>query len=164
MGDKSLPAGPASSAGGSGQVFYRFTNPEGRLVITDTPPGGPAPTGGPAEVVVLEPPPPKSIVSGLEMRSLWIGVGLGIAGGFLLSWVLRIVPRMVARFVIGAAILVVAGLAYLGWMRRSTGLSQDLAATPQALVEDAKQAVEKMNARMREQDEQLKKLENESKK
>jgi uncharacterized membrane protein (Fun14 family) len=162
MGDKNLPGGVASG-GGSGQVFYRYVNPEGRLVITDAPPGGPAPGGGPADVVVLEPPPPKSIMSGLDTRSLWVGVALGVVGGFTLSWLLRVIPR-VGRLVVGAAILVVGALAYLGWMRRSAGLSQDLAATPQALVDDAKRAVEKMNARMHQQDEELKKLENESKK
>jgi uncharacterized membrane protein (Fun14 family) len=163
MDDKGLPGATASGDGGSGQVFYRYTSPDGRLVITDTPPGGAGPAGGPSEVVVLEPPPPKSVLSGLEMRSLWVGVVLGILAGFLLSWALRVVPR-IGRFLIGAAVLAVGALAYLGWIRRSTGLSQDLAATPQALVDDAKRAVEKMNARIREQDEELKKVENESKK
>ncbi|MGA2447506.1 MAG: hypothetical protein ABTD50_02385 [Polyangiaceae bacterium] len=162
MGDKNLPVGVASGSG-SGQVFYRYVNPEGRLVVTDTPPGGLEAGSGHGDIVVLEPPAAKSALSGLEMRSLWVGVALGIVAGAFLSWLLRLIPR-VGKLVVGAGILVVGALAYLGWMRRSAGLSQDLDATPQALIDDAKQAVEKMNARMREQDDELKKLEHESKK
>ena len=164
MGDKSLFASAGSGDGGSGQVFYKYTGPDGRLVITDSPPTG-APVGsGPADVVVLEPPPPKSVLSGLEMRSLWLGVVIGVAAAVLLSWVIRIMPKMVGRILLGAAAAAIIGLGYLGWMRRSAGLSQDLTATPQALVDDAKRAVEQMNARMRQQDEEIKKIQNDSRK
>jgi hypothetical protein len=102
-------------------------------------------------------------MSGVDVRSLYLGVGVGIFAGFLLSWVLRILPR-VGKIVLLAALICAGGLAYLGWMRRSAGLSQDLVATPQTLVDDAKTAVEKMNLRLRQQDEELKKIEAESKK
>jgi hypothetical protein len=57
----------------------------------------------------------------------------------------------------GLALLSIYG--YLGWMRRSTGVTGAALASPSAVIQDAKSAVEKMNAHVRAQEAELKAIE-----
>jgi hypothetical protein len=55
-------------------------------------------------------------------------------------------------FLVVAAIVVAGTGAYFGMLRGATGGSQAAFATPSAIIDDAKRAVEKANQRQREQE------------
>lgn len=63
--------------------------------------------------------------------------------------------------VIGAMALL--ALAYFGWIRRQSGQSESVFASPSALVDDARKAVDQANRRNREQEEALKEIERQAK-
>ncbi|HEX3853381.1 MAG TPA: hypothetical protein VHW01_20595, partial [Polyangiaceae bacterium] len=60
--------------------------------------------------------------------------------------------------IIGGVIVLLGG-AYLGWMRRATGQSHDALASPTAIIDDAKEAVDKMNARIAAEQAEIKEAE-----
>jgi ABC-type transport system involved in cytochrome bd biosynthesis fused ATPase/permease subunit len=68
---------------------------------------------------------------------------------------LRLVLRLA---IIGGVIALLAG-AYFGWLRRESQQSHDALAGPGALIDDAKAAVSKMNARIQAEQAELKETE-----
>ena len=154
-------------AHGSGEAaaFYRYRDSSGRVVIVDSLSRVPSSQRAAAETVVLAPVGESSAAStarelarDLHMPSFIAGVGLAL----LLGLVLVLVGRKLGRFFQAALVIGAVGLgvvAYFGWLRRTTGQSGDLLASPSTLIEDARGAVRKMNERTEQQQRTLKELE-----
>jgi hypothetical protein len=88
--------------------------------------------------------------------------GLGFVAALLVTFLFRRLPgtmRLVLRMSIIGGVIVLLGGAYLGWMRRATGQSHDALASPTAIIDDAKEAVDKMNARIAAEQAEIKEAE-----
>lgn len=148
------------------QSFYRWVDAEGRLHVVSSLDAVPSAERARAERVTLNGQTalggavPSTPASDWRLEPSSFGLGFGAA--LLLSLLFRLLPhgwRSFSRIavVLGVAALL-AGL-YLGAIRRATGAKDGGAlATPGALIDDAKAAVEKLNQRQKEQDEELRKL------
>lgn len=155
----------AESVSAAGASFYRYRDDSGRLVIVDTLARVPSRARGSVETVVLAPAPGASLIA-LPTRltedfhgpSFLAGAAATLALG--LVWLLlRRGQGRVVRFVVLACLVMAGSGAYLGWVRRTTGQGDSLVASPAALIDDARSAVQKMNERGREQLQVLKELE-----
>ena len=159
---------------GSGQgraVFYRFTDASGRVHIVDSLDLVPTPERAHAERIQYDARDEQTPVNGLlpEHTPLsthgpiaWPTLALGVGGAIVLWLVFRRLPgtlRVVLRLAIVASVIALLGGAYLGWTRRIAHQSNDLIASPGALIDDAKSAVDKMNARMKAQQAEIKEAE-----
>jgi hypothetical protein len=97
-----------------------------------------------------------------DLRSFALGALCAVLLLGIFKWLpgtMRFLLRL--GIVAGLAALLLGG--YFGWLRRSAGHESGALATPQALLDDAKGAVDKMNERMRAQDQELKDIEQQSK-
>jgi hypothetical protein len=63
------------------------------------------------------------------------------------------------RLLLLASVGLLGAGAYFGWVRRTTGHEGPLLASPAALIDDARDAVQKMNERSRQQERVLRELE-----
>lgn len=161
MRDEPRSSQKVPAASGRGQVFFRYRGADGREYITDSAQAVPSDHSGSVEVVALE-PPAKGLLEGIDSFSLLLGMTAGALMspffGMLVrrgGWILKLF-LLVALVGLGTA-------AYLGVLRRSTGLGTGPLASPGALIEDARRAVEQLNTRVRERDQELKKLEQDAK-
>ncbi len=156
----------------SGAVFYRYTDASGTVHIVDSLDRVPTSQRERAErfqydewTPVNGDRPASAVTSVLHRAdglSGWQMFGLGAGVVLLAVLFFRLLPGargMVVRFVLALAVIALLGGAYLGWTRRITHQSNDLLASPGAMIEDAKSAVEKMNAHVKEQQAQLKEAE-----
>ena len=103
----------------------------------------------------------EKLVQTAGPNAVWI-FGLGAAAALLLLFVFWRLPgarRLAVRLTLLAALVALLGGAYFAWLRRNAGLSNDALATPSALIEDAKAAVAKMNARTQAEQNELKETE-----
>jgi hypothetical protein len=88
--------------------------------------------------------------------------GLGFGAALLVALVFKKLPgtmRLLLRVTIIGGFVALLGGAYLGWVRRTTQQSNDVLAGPGAMIDDAKQAVAKMNARIQAEQAELKETE-----
>lgn len=158
MGTGLLSSAPAASSA----VFYRFEDANGRVHIVDSIDLVPQALRGQAAHVQYN---EETSVNGLPASPAlagWQAFALGVGAALLVVFLFRRLPgslKLVLRLGIMAGVGALAVGAYFGWMRRTTHQSGDALAGPGALLDDAKSAVEKMNARMRVQQEQLKEIE-----
>lgn len=97
-------------------------------------------------------------VADLDPPSIGVGFALGI-GVFLVHALLRRSGRLVLKISLVAAMIVLLGGAYLGWLRRAAGLSDRAMASPGEIIDDARHGVDQLNERTRQQDRTLKSLE-----
>jgi hypothetical protein len=166
-----------SGAGGSnlqrtGAVFYRFTDAKGTVHVVDSMDRVPMADRARAERVQYDNWTPvngeqahpqfSSLLHRADGLSGWQMFGLGAATVLLMTLLFRLLPGARGTLLRLAVVLGIAALlggAYLGWARRAAHQSNDLLASPGTLIEDAKGAVEKMNARVKEQETQLKEAE-----
>ncbi|HEY6080678.1 MAG TPA: hypothetical protein VIW29_17810 [Polyangiaceae bacterium] len=155
---------------GQDQSFYRWIDGEGRVHIVSSLASVPEADRPKAAVVLLngtdslgEYPTLDNVTS---FQPQWPSFAAGFGVALLLVLVYRLLPnglRGVTRWaiVLGAAVLLTG--AYLGYVRRSTGVAGAGAlASPNALLDDAKSAVERMNKRQAEQQRQLQEIEAET--
>jgi hypothetical protein len=155
-----------------GQSFYRWVDGEGRVHIVSSPAAIPPAVRPHAELVVLNgadslpgeyPALGGTALGGLTSRPPDLfSFAAGFGAALVLLLVYRLLPtslRAVSRWaiVLGAGALLTAG--YLGWVRKSTGGSSAALATPAALIDDAKVAVERMNQRQADQERALREIE-----
>jgi hypothetical protein len=144
-------------------AFYRYHDESGRLVIVDSLARVPSSARGAVETVVLAPAPglialPTRFAQDFHAPSFFAGAAATLALG--LVWLLlRRGQGRIVRFVVLACVVMAGSGAYLGWVRRTTGQGDSLVASPAALIDDARSAVQKMNERGREQLQVLKELE-----
>lgn len=158
-------ANPTESAAPVTAVFYRYRDPSGRIVIVDSLDRVPASARTSAEPVALAAPPaaavalPESIGGGkLHGPSFGAGAAAALLAALLVFGLLRARGPLVRVLLLGGAVLLGTG-AYFGWVRRTAGQAGPLLESPAALIDDARNAVEKMNERSREQDRVLRELE-----
>ena len=146
----------------SGSVYYRFTDASGRVHIVDSLDRVPSSERAHAEKVELGAQAEPSALPFAARPTDFRSFALGAAAALLLVLVFRYLPRtmrFVLRFgiVAGLAALLMGG--YFSWIRRAAGHTDGALATPQALMDDAKGAVDKLNERMRAQDRELEDIE-----
>jgi hypothetical protein len=158
-GPSSQPSAPGTAS------FYRYRDANGRVVIVDSLDRVPASARSKLEHVALEAPPAPAFAlpESLGGRALhWPSFGAGAAcmllAGLVLFGLLRSRARFARVLLLGSMVLLGAG-AYFGWVRRTTGHDGPLLESPAALIDDARDAVQKMNERSREQERVLRELE-----
>jgi hypothetical protein len=157
---------PARSVSAPGTAsFYRYRDADGRVVIVDSLDRVPASARSKLEHVALEAPaaPAFALPESFGGRALhWPSFGAGAACMLVAGLVLFGLQRSRARFVrvllLGSVVLLGAG-AYFGWVRRTTGHEGPLLESPAALIDDARNAVQKMNERSQQQERVLRELE-----
>jgi hypothetical protein len=165
-----------SGAGGTsfkhdGAIFYRYQDASGRVHIVDSLDLVPMAQQSRAERVQYDDwtstgsSPYQQVINTLRPAhglSSWQTFGLGVGAAMLLAFVFRRLPssfNLVLRLAIVVGAVALLGGAYLGWARRNAGLPSAMLASPELLLEDAKHAVEKMNARTKQQQAELKEAE-----
>jgi hypothetical protein len=151
-----LDSSPTSASGGAAgaSFFYRYRSANGRTVIVDSLSQVPASEREHVERIELHAP----ATSGVEAFTKQLDYP-SFAAGFGLALVLATVVLFLARgsvrwvgFLLLLALMVGGSGAYLGWLRRATGQGDAVFATPSALIDDTRKAVEKMKDRAKEQD------------
>ncbi len=154
---------------GRTEQYYRFVDADGHVYITTSREALPASAQGKAELVELNPDATKQehLLGGASPLRF---DGLSFAGGFaaalLLVMIFRLLPsgmRKATRLAVMAGVCVLGLGLYLGYLRQSTGAGSGPLASPSALIQDAKGAVEKMQQRQREQEAELRAIEREGK-
>lgn len=155
----------ATPSTGSDSAFYRYHDASGRIVIVDSLSRVPAAERASAEALVLTPSADAGLggAAGALLRELHVPSFIAGAGSALtLALLFFGLSRKLGHVLRGALVLgavALGAVGYLGWMRRTTGQSGDLLASPGALIDDARAAVDKMNQRSAEQQRVLKELE-----
>jgi hypothetical protein len=150
-----------------GAALYRYSDAAGRVVVVDSLSKVPKRLRGSVKPIQLAAPPeasrtgtvlsPRSLLQDLHGPSFAAGASCGVVACLLLFALRRAGKLLRLGFALGVSLLGI-GL-YLGWMRGLAGQSQELVASPRALIEDARAAVEKMNQRSLEQARVLQELE-----
>lgn len=164
----SAPESPVASGGAT--TFYRYRDGSGRVAVVDSLARVPASQRASAEAVVLAPAGESATLSETAMsaaRGLARDLHLpsfiaGLSSALLVALLVLVVGRKLGRLLRGALVVGVLGVgvvAYFGWVRRTTGQSGELLASPGALIEDARGAVQQLNQRTAEQQRVLQELE-----
>jgi hypothetical protein len=163
--EASTSRGATQSVAGNAS-FYRYRDPQGRVVIVDSLARVPSGSRNAVETVVLARPEPSVLtIADATVRELhWpsFAAGAGCALVLTLAWLglRRVGTPLLKLSLLGGLVLLGAG-AYFGWLRRVSGHEGPLVASPAALIEDARSAVQKMNERNREQQKILNDLQSE---
>ncbi len=159
---ESSSAAPTGVTGGP--AFYRYRTADGRTVIVDSiskVPGADRARAERVEFVQGAPSARESVVAQLDWPSFAAGFGLALVVGVVLNALFRGSSRMVGGLLLIG--LVVAGSgAYLGLLRRGTGQGEALFASPTQVIDDAKQAVEKMKKAQNQQDQTIREIQKEA--
>lgn len=149
------------------QNFYRWVDQEGRLHVVSSLDAVPASERGRLEQVTLN-EAQRSVIDPLSWRPDWSSFALGFGAALLATLLMRLLPgswKRGAGILVGLLAIVLLTGAYLAAVRRSAGVEGGGALTaPSALIQDAKNAVEKMNESRRLRDEQLQEIEREGRK
>jgi hypothetical protein len=148
------------------QAFYRWIDADGRLHVVSSLDAVPPADRGRAERVTLNGATALESVPTAAATPSWRPDGgsfaLGFGSALLLALLFRLLPNAWRGLTRIAVVLGIAALLtglYLGSIRRAAGVSGAGAlATPSALIEDAKAAVQKLDARQKQQDEELRKI------
>lgn len=154
------------STQGKPQSFYRWVDAEGRLHVVSSLESVPLAERGKVNVVTLhadEPSLPSGVASVTAWRPDWISFAVGFGVALLLAALFKVLPgslRFASRAVLVLGVGVLLTGLYLSLTRRATGV-QDVGVltSPSALIEDAKGAVEQMNRRQKQQEEELRQIE-----
>jgi hypothetical protein len=145
----------STSAGSPGaSYFYRYRSANGRTVIVDSLSQVPASERDHVERIELRAPATNSVeafTKHLDYPSFAAGFGLALLLATVVLFLTRGSVRWVGLLLLMAMIVGGSG-AYFGWLRRSTGQDEAIFATPSALIDDTRKAVEKMKEHAAEQD------------
>lgn len=152
------------------QEFYRWEDREGRVHIASSLDDVPAAERARSERVALDGTAAATLpATQVGPSSTWKpdlpSAALGLIAGLVLALLLKLLPgklRWVFSAVLFAVVALLLSFVYLGTIRRATGASDGLLATPSAMIQDAKNAVEQMNERQRRQAEELRQVEAEA--
>lgn len=151
-----------ATGGGQGAVFYRYRDASGRVHIVDSLDLVPSAQRARVERVQYE-EPATTVGSALaagrtQAEAHWQPFALGFAAAVALWFVFKGRSQLLRWGVVLGGAVLIAG-AYFGWLRRTTQSSSAAFASPTTLIDDAKQAVEKMNARMQTEQAEIKETE-----
>jgi hypothetical protein len=151
---------------GKPEVFYRWVDAGGRLHVVSSLESVPQAERAKVTVVTMHAEPsllPRGVENVATWRPDWISLAVGFGVALLLAALFKVLPnglRFASRtaLVLGVGVLL-TGL-YLGLTRSSAGFQGGgVLTSPSALIEDAKGAVEQMNLRQKQQEEELRELE-----
>ena len=150
------------------EVYYRWTDNDGRLHVVsslDAVPVAARPKVERLELGVANPPSAVERASAASSSGPALWLVLAAIVGVVLLVAARFMPnglRWLAK--LGAIALVAAllGGLYLGALRRSVGSSSSLLASPSAIIDDTRRAVEKMNQSQKQRDEELRRIQSEA--
>jgi hypothetical protein len=149
------------------QSFYRWVDHEGRLHVVSSLDAVPLSERGKLEQVTLNAAEP-SLMEPAGWRPDWSSFALGFGAALLVTLLLRLLPgswKRATGIVLALAAIVLLTGGYLAAVRRSTGVEGASAlAAPSALIQDAKDAVQKMNERQLLREKQLQEIEQEGRK
>ena len=144
------------------QSFYRWVDGQGRLHVVSSLDEVPAIDRGKATVVVVNGVDSYPAASAPGFRPDWASFALGFGVALLVALVFRMLPGSLRWLTRAGLVVAVAALlmgAYLGAARRTAGMPGASAlAAPSALIEDAKAAVEQVNLRQKQQEEEIRKI------
>ena len=144
------------------QGFYRWVDGQGRLHVVSSLDAVPATDRGKATRVLVNGVDSYPTTSALSWRPDWASFAVGFGAALLVALACRMLPgsmRWVTRLALVVAVGALLTGAYLGAVRRSSGMPGASAfAAPSALIEDAKAAVEQVNQRQKQQDEEIRKI------
>ena len=93
----------------------------------------------------------------IDTPSFVAGLGCGLALAIMILLMSRLGRPFLKLALAGVVVTLLIG-SYFGWVRRRAGLGDHIFSDPRVLVDDAKEAVDKMNARMREQQKMIEDL------
>jgi hypothetical protein len=159
------PAPPPEPS--EGAAYYRYDD-HGRVVIVDSLARVPAAARHTAKPIAL--PAPAAPAGALQQimeapaRFHWPSFAAGVGCAVIVALVALSLRRgmgRLMRYALVAGAVAVGAAAYFGWVRRTTGQDGALFASPKAMIDDARSAVEKMNERTREQQRVLEELQKE---
>jgi hypothetical protein len=143
------------------QEFYRYEDAQGKIVIVDSLSRVPEAQRAKAERLTFsapKPPEPPLPAKAREFTIDWLSFGAGFGSAALIVLLFVGMRRLssplarVAIVLVGAALL--AG-AYLGLLRQTTGQSGSPLASPSAVIDDARRAVDAANHRKQRQEQQI---------
>jgi hypothetical protein len=166
QGARALTPLAAFASGKSASAYFRARDAQGHEYIADSRDQLPEALRAQAERIEVV---PVETIGGSESSWLsghiaWPSFALGFGLAVLVALVVRGTRRGYGPFIkVGLlmALVVAAGSVYLGWIRRTTGQSGSVLATPSALIQDAQRAVDKMNDRNRSQEQLLRQIDEE---
>lgn len=170
------------------QVFYTYEGPDGRVQLVDSleklPPAvrakakrsvfegdrsapdtlGELLSGRDAARDTPNDGPTAVSVTSVHVPSFALGVAAGLGVFFILRWLSRPSPtsfgkRLVGSLALTAGLVAVLSALYLGWLRRSSGQTDGLVATPSEVIDDAKRTMQLVEERRRAEQKQLDELE-----
>lgn len=153
---------------GQPQTFYRWVDASGRLHVVSSLDSVPPAERGKATVITMHSdasPTLPSMDSVAAWRPDWISFAVGFGVALLLATLFKVLPNGLrfasrAALVLGVGVLL-TGL-YLSAVRSSTGAQGgNVLTSPSALIQDAKGAVEQMNLRQKQQEEELRRIQSE---
>jgi hypothetical protein len=149
--------------GGSGGAIYRYRGPDGRIVVVDSLSEVPEAQRPSAErVVAID--RPRAAATDTPWRFDWPSAAVGFGAAALLAVVL-FASRRGSRVVFGVVLVLGLGIlgmgAYFGLLRKSTGQGGSALASPSAVIDDAKRAVEQMDRRSKEQEREIREIQRE---
>jgi hypothetical protein len=150
------------------EVYYRWTDGEGRVHVVSSLDAVPVAARAKVERLELGVPNRPSVVERANAVStsdtaLWLV--LAALAGVMLLVASRFMPqglRWLAKLGAFALVAALLGGLYLGALRRSVGSSSGLLASPSAIVDDTKRAVEKINQSQKQRDEELRRIQSEA--
>jgi hypothetical protein len=150
------------------EVYYRWTDSDGRVHVVSSLDAVPIAARPKVERLELGVPNPPSVVERASAVSpngpvLWLA--LAVVAGVVLLVASRFMPqglRWLAKLGAFALVAALLGGLYLGALRRSVGSSSSLLASPSAIIDDTKRAVEKINQSQKQRDEELRRIQSEA--
>lgn len=152
------------------EQYYRYVDAEGRVYITSSAESLPQGARAKAELIELSPQLTRreqTVATGSNVPELhWASFAAGVAVTLLLGWVFRLLPqrlRWLPRLAIVAALAAAGAGLYFGYLRQTTGAGSAPFASPSALIQDARGAVEKVEAHRRAQEAELRAIQGEAK-
>jgi hypothetical protein len=152
--------------GDSDGAFYRYRGPDGRIVVVDSLSEVPEAQRPGVERVQFAEHPAGTAAVDRDWRFDWPSAASGFLVASLLG-VLIFTSRRGSRWVLGVALLlglmVLGTGAYFGFLRRSTGQGGSPFASPSAVIDDAKRAVDQADRRNKQQDQLIYDIQREAK-
>lgn len=150
------------------EVYYRWTDSDGRVHVVSSLDAVPAAVRPHVERLELGVQAPPSVVEragavASSSAGTWLLLAAGVGVALLL--LSRFLPnglRWLAKLGAFALVAALLGGLYLGALRRSVGASSGLLATPSAIIDDTKRAVEKINQSQKQREEELRRIQSEA--
>lgn len=153
---------------GKPQSFYRWVDADGRLHVVSSLESVPPAERGKVAVVTLQAdasPTLPSLEHVTAWRPDWISFAVGFGIALLLAALFKLLPnglRFASRAVLVLGVGALLTGLYFSAVRSSTGAQGGSVLTsPSALIQDAKGAVEQMNLRQKQQEEELRRIQTE---